>query len=246
MDLGGFDPEDFRFFFAAIRHEVVDEFVHDLKDHMDVSYAYIVGLETSSDNTLQETQGQHVHVACTMTSKQYDNFRNKIFVRKHGLRGKALKGKERQYGKIKNDAIRSYPSFFAYIVKDGELRIENIPDQTIKEFALRAFAKPTTTRDLIINYLYDHREAFVDDDYVDFEDQNPKFPLGRQYKHLNMALMLKLYIEACILFKHEKRVTRFTATSTIYNWLLMYGDESGLNVAEELLSLIAHGISRHV
>lgn len=245
MDLGGFDPEDFRFFFAAIKHEVVDEFVHDLKDHMDVSYAYIVGIETSSD-TLKETDGQHVHVACTMTPKQYDNFRNKIFVRKHGLRGKAMKGKERQYGKIKNDHIRSYPDFFAYIVKDGDLRIENIPQKTIEEFATRSFSKPTTTRDLIMNYLYDNREQFIEDPINDYYDENPKFPTGRKYMKLNMSIMLREYIQACVIFKHERRVTRFTASSTLYNWILLYGEECDLNVAEELLFLIAHGISRFV
>lgn len=242
MDLGGFDPEDFRFFFAAIRHDVVDDFVQDLKDNMDVSYAYIVGIETSHD-TLQETMGQHVHVACTMTTRQYDNFRNKIFVRKHGLRGKAIKGKERQYGKIKNEHIRSYPDFFAYIIKDGDLRIENIPEDTIESFAVRAFSKPTTTRDLIMNNLYEYRDKFLEE--IE-ESDNAKFPVGRKYMKINMTTMLRVYIQACITFKHERRVTRFTASSTLYNWILLYGEECDLNTGEELLKLIAHGISRFV
>lgn len=60
---------------------------------------------------------EHLHYLIEMTPTEYKKYADSIFARKYKLRGKAVKDKARQYGKIKE--IRDVERLQAYMVKEG-------------------------------------------------------------------------------------------------------------------------------
>ena len=50
-----------------------------------------------------ETQPySHYHFICEMADSDYHSFAQRVFKKKHGLRGRAVKGDPRQYGRLKH------------------------------------------------------------------------------------------------------------------------------------------------
>lgn len=104
-------------FFGAIKHEHIDEVEGILKQY-DIG-KYIIGLEVS-EASHSETGGEHMHFYVEMSGTDYIRFAKRIFIDRFKLRGKAVKGSARQYGKVKQ--IENLESMQAYTVKDGNVR----------------------------------------------------------------------------------------------------------------------------
>jgi len=67
--------------------------------------------------TAESKPYEHLHYYVEFTEKQYERYRDNILKRKYKLRGKATKGKPRQFGKI-TKALESPTTYLSYILKD--------------------------------------------------------------------------------------------------------------------------------
>lgn len=92
-------------FMAHIPHADADEIRQDLARY---ETKYIMGLEVSSY--------EHIHFLALMTDKEYRAFSMKNFIKERKLRGRAVKGLPRQYGKEKE--IRDIEKYAKYCLKD--------------------------------------------------------------------------------------------------------------------------------
>ncbi len=93
---------------AHIAHEN-SEFINGYIDNRFTDY--IIAYETS------EVVGEHIHFVLWAENKNdYHNLCQAVFKKKFSLRGKATKGKCRQYGKVKK--IETINKMMAYTVKD--------------------------------------------------------------------------------------------------------------------------------
>lgn len=119
-------------FMGHVPHNMI-EFVIDTLESYEDCIHYLVGLETS------KTVGEHMHfIVKSKKSGFYEKFRERVFKRKLALRGRALKNKPRQYGKIKN--IADYEKLGAYTVKDKNIRT-NFPQDEIDNFVANSYKK---------------------------------------------------------------------------------------------------------
>ncbi len=76
---------------------------------------YIIAYETS------DVVGEHIHFILWAENKNdYHNLCQNVFKKKFSLRGKATKGKCRQYGKVKK--IETISKMMAYTVKDKNVK----------------------------------------------------------------------------------------------------------------------------
>jgi len=139
-------------FMCALSHDQSANLVNYLEKYIDPMSPYIIGLETAKD-THQDTSGQHYHVCCNMTDKQYDSFRNTILVKHYNLRGQAKEGKPRQYGSVRN--VRDKTKMLQYTVKDKNIIYKNFTLEHIQELIESSYHRPDK-RDLrkeILQYL---------------------------------------------------------------------------------------------
>lgn len=106
------------FFYAQLLHSEAQTIEEIIKRYLYEGSNYIIGLEISPSSH-HETQGEHMHFAVQMDAKQYHAFSTFAFTRKYKLRGRAIKGLPRQFGKIKQ--VRDETKFLAYTVKDKNI-----------------------------------------------------------------------------------------------------------------------------
>ena len=106
-------------FMAHIPHADADEIRQDLER---LETKYIMGLEVSSY--------EHIHFLALMTNKEYHAFSKKHFKEKRKLRGRAVKGLPRQYGKEKE--IRDMEKYTKYCLKDQNF-LTNMQKSEIEE-----------------------------------------------------------------------------------------------------------------
>jgi DNA-binding transcriptional regulator YhcF (GntR family) len=106
-------------FMAHIPHADADEIRQDLER---LETKYILGLEVSSY--------EHIHFLVLMTEREYTNIRKRLFIDKYKLRGRAVKGKPRQYGKEKE--IRDLEKYTKYCLKDQKY-LTNMEKDEIEE-----------------------------------------------------------------------------------------------------------------
>lgn len=106
-------------FMAHIPHADADEIRQDLER---LETKYILGLEMSSY--------EHIHFLVLMTEREYTNIRKRLFIDKYKLRGRAVKGKPRQYGKEKE--IRDLEKYTKYCLKDQKY-LTNMEKSEIEE-----------------------------------------------------------------------------------------------------------------
>ena len=50
----------------------------------------------------EEKPYSHYHIICQMSDSDYHSFAQRVFKKKHNLRGRACNGNPRQYGRIKH------------------------------------------------------------------------------------------------------------------------------------------------
>lgn len=97
---------------------------------------WILGKEIAKDGVHEDTDGEHVHVLCQMTKREYESL-NKNIKDKYKLRGVPRDGKAKQYGKVKQ--IRSIDRMAAYVIKDGNYETNLEPEiiEKLKELLLQ-------------------------------------------------------------------------------------------------------------
>lgn len=140
---------EFIAFMAAIRHDHIDYVVEVIQEYSSVT-EWLISLETA-DKTHLETEGEHMHFLIRMSPIHYKNFADRIFVKKFKLRGQAMKGKPRQYGKLRE--IHDLERMGMYTCKEDNLRT-NIQESTVKRWVETAFKKDDV--DILRNNIYEH------------------------------------------------------------------------------------------
>ncbi len=139
-------------FMAHIPHADADEIRQDLER---LETKYILGLEVSSY--------EHIHFLVLMTEREYANIRKRLFIDKYKLRGRAVKGLPRQYGKEKE--IRDLEKYTRYCLKDqkyltnmGKDEIEEIIRMKIDDVknTKSKNANSETLKDELIKYVEEH------------------------------------------------------------------------------------------
>ncbi len=73
-----------------------------------------------------------------MNDQDYTRFAKRVFIDKFQLRGRAVKGRPRQYGKVKQ--IENLEQMKRYTVKDGDIRT-NLTDTEIEQLVENSFQK---------------------------------------------------------------------------------------------------------
>ncbi len=142
-------------FMVALSHTESSNFQQYLEKYLDPLAPYIISLETAKD-THSDTSGQHFHICCQMTDKQYDSFRKTILVKHYQLKGQARDGHARQYGRVRS--IRDETKMLQYTVKDKNIIYKNIDLKTIQDLIQASFHRPEkrNIREECLTYLTDH------------------------------------------------------------------------------------------
>lgn len=122
-------------FMGALEHSHFDYLENTLKEY-DIG-SYIVSAEVSSTSH-EATKGQHFHFLVEMTDQDYTRFSKRVFIDKFKLRGRAVKGLPRQYGKVKQ--IENLEQMKRYTVKDGNFRT-NLTDTEIEQLVENSYQK---------------------------------------------------------------------------------------------------------
>lgn len=116
---------------------------------------YIIAYETAP------TVGEHIHFLLWAEQlEDYHKLAQNIFKRKYNLRGKATKGKCRQYGKVKK--IEDIDRMMAYSVKDKNVtyKIDDSNEDQIKKAFATSFEKNdnlTRLNDMLLKYIEENK-----------------------------------------------------------------------------------------
>lgn len=148
-------------FMVALSHSERETFREFLEKYLDPMAPYIIGSETAKD-AHQDTSGQHFHICCNMTDKQYDSFRKTILVKHYQLKGQARDGKARQYGRVRS--IRDETRMMQYSVKDKNIIYKNIDLKTIQQLIDASYHRPEKRNylDECMQHLDEHSGDFVE------------------------------------------------------------------------------------
>lgn len=125
-------------FMAHINHEHID-YVEETLNNYDIGL-YLIGMEGNND----PIPGcyEHMHFLVEMEETDYHKFSKRVFKDKFKLRGRAVQGKPRQYGKVKH--IDDIENAKTYTVKDGNVRT-NMSQDELKKYIDKSFEKVEKT-----------------------------------------------------------------------------------------------------
>ncbi len=112
---------------------------------------YIVGKEVA-EGTHNETKGEHIHICCQMSNEEYHKFAVTVLRQQMKLRGRAVAGFSRQYGKVKQ--VRSLEKMKAYTIKDENIDT-NIADNELQKLKEMSYKKVNTIAEFwkIVDYV---------------------------------------------------------------------------------------------
>ena len=136
-------------FFFAIKHEHYPYLRETL--HKYEIGKFLIAQETDKKVHL-ESEGQHFHFLVQMTVESYSKF-SKVVRDKFKLRGRAIEGKPRQYGRIKE--IKDLDRMAAYTLKDGNY-YTNMDDTDLDKWYKLSFKKDLKKKH------YDKLMAYID------------------------------------------------------------------------------------
>ncbi len=125
---------------------------------------YIIAYETSLK------VGEHIHFLLWAEDEEdYHKFAQNIFKRKYKLRGKAIKNKCRQYGKVKE--IEDIDRMMAYTVKDKNVtyKIDECNKEQIRKAFATSFQKNdnlTRLNNIMLKYIDEEKkQEYKEDGY---------------------------------------------------------------------------------
>lgn len=130
---------DYLAFMAAISHSHFDYLEEILLEYTIGSY--IIAAETTTQSHT-ETGGQHFHFLVQMSQEDYHKYSKRVFIEKFKLRGRAVKGFPRQYGKL--NKIENLERMKIYTVKGGHVR-SNMDETSLIQYQESSFIKEDRT-----------------------------------------------------------------------------------------------------
>ncbi len=202
-------------FMAHIPHTDFDYLEDTIKEYPIGSYA--ISAETS------DTGNQHFHFFIQMLDKDYHSFSKRVFKEKYNLRGRALKDKARQYGKIKK--ITDLDKMLSYTLKDGNFRT-NMPKETIEKAFNKSHQKQETLSkyDEVLTYVEDNWQA---------QEYNDEYDISKR-----VAMMIICWMKSNRLHLRATTIRSYTI------YCLTYTQKEGIKYNPSCLFnlLFPHGI----
>lgn len=186
------NPEEipFLFWFAAVKHSTVPEYKKKLEQYLDISAAYIIGLETAK-GVHHTTNGEHIHVAAQIDKDTYKKFHLNYHVGQLKLIMKTKDGIAKQNGLIKT--VRNETRFLAYTCKDNNIIYRNIDLKTLQEYIEESFPKVETWENDIIDFIkqnFDPSDTLEDES----EDLGHQGPAYHRLPQLVECIIVNYYI----------------------------------------------------
>ena len=167
-------------FIACMFHIPADQFdyIEETLKGYDIG-RYLIGCETQPV--------EHYHIVFEGTEQIYHTFSTKL-KKKYKLRGRAEKGKARQYGKIKE--IEDLEKLLAYTVKDGNYRgnfsedeIQKFVEKSFKKDDIKQFKKQVLEHIEEINDIY-RKKSF--DGSIYYNDRKLKLQIIKYFREQNI------------------------------------------------------------
>ncbi len=180
---------------AHIPHSQIDYVEETLLSYPEVC-TYLIGMET--------TDFEHMHFVVTTTKQTwYRNFSKRVFIDKFKLRGKAVKGKPRQYGMI--GKIKDEYKLKCYTVKDKNIRT-NMPQSEIDDYVANSRKKVelegyysqilAKIDDFVKNrnsdYLQSQKE--ISKNYIDTHEKNKNLERSNRRQYDDLPEDVKIFI----------------------------------------------------
>lgn len=155
---------------------------------------YVMGAETGTY--------EHFHFLAKITDKQYHNFCQRVFIKKYKLRGRATKGKPRQYGKVEH--IKDLSKMMSYTLKDKNFKT-NMTTEDIEIILKKKINEVSNTKQ-------ETRE--IKEKMIEYVDNHIKTNLGncaaqRHQKYIRIAI---------IKFMKDNRLNIIRTTIERYYW----------------------------
>lgn len=143
---------------------------------------YVVGKEVE-ETSHKETDGEHIHVCCQMSEEEYHRFAVSVLRQQMKLRGRAIAGFCRQYGKVKH--IRSLEKMKAYTMKDGNV-VTNLEEDELVKLKAISYKKENHITEFwkMVDYVNDNIKINVDG-YINDIDEAKARRLVVEYMIIN-------------------------------------------------------------
>jgi len=206
-------------FMAHINHEHID-YVETTLNNYGIGN-YIIAME--------ETTYQHMHFIVQMTDDDYHKFSKRVFKDKFKLRGRAIKGEPRQYGKIHN--IEDIEKAKAYTCKDGNLRT-NMTDEEIQKYIDSSFKKEDKKQFL------EECAQELESKYLEYQKQSGDEAEDPSRPHLDTLRIMAINI---LRNKNLKTISRSRVESVIYAYMMMEHQHENYRPTDEWIYRTIYG-----
>lgn len=120
------------------------------KDLLKYTQRFVLALERCK-GAHKETNGEHYHIAAEIDQEEYNRYKQNIYQKQYKLRGKAIDGKPKQYGKI--EKVRDQTKMLAYTIKDMNLVLNGITLEELQQSIDVSYPKTETWEQQIIDAL---------------------------------------------------------------------------------------------
>lgn len=206
-------------FMAHINHEHIDYVETTLNDYG--IGKYIIAME--------KTDYEHMHFMVQMSDEDYHKFSKRVFKDKFKLRGRAIKGESRQYGKIHK--IEDIEKAKAYTCKDGNIRT-NMTEDEIQKYIDASFEK-------------EDKKKFLEECAIDLEEKYLlyQFQMGDDAEdpsrpHLDTLRILAIRI---LREKNIKTISRSRVESIVYTYMMMEHKHENYRPTDEWIYRTIYG-----
>jgi len=209
---------EYQLFMCALDAQWLDMLEKELTLYKGKIGNYVIAHEISTDGTHEETKGSHFHFLVQMNKDSYHNYCKRVFIDKFKLRGRAVAGKPRQYGKMKG--IRDLEKAKSYVVKDmtkdkKSIRT-NMSDELIDEAFSKSFKKVEPVKKLY-DELMNHLKEFSKENKMSSYDIQLEiigyYRINKTKKRLSRPILNGLCCDYMMYYD-----SRYTAMD-IYNYL---------------------------
>lgn len=200
-------------FMAHIKHSDKEYIKEQLKD-----FKYLFGMETC--------EYEHYHFLVEMSDKNYHAFAKRVFKDKYGLRGRAISGAPRQYGKVSQ--IRDIQKIARYTCKDkniitniGEEELDAILGQKLEECENTKTLSMDTIRKCCVfveNQIYGKKLMKSDNGQQQLEKVGSQMNEVVYLDEIPNACQIKLQI--ILWMRREKMNIRKTTIETYYLYIV--------------------------
>lgn len=181
------------FWFVAIHHNRVEEYIKHLKKYITPETSYIIAKEVAK-GVHHSTNGEHIHIACEMELDTYNKFHRNIHVEQLKLRRKANEDGGKQVGRVHN--VRDELKMLSYTVKSENIIYENIDLKTIQDYIENSYPKKEDWDTAIIDYIklhYRGDEILIEDLIIDYYVQNSKKRVLSRHKIKQLIVKFLMY-----------------------------------------------------